>query len=96
MTHPFAKKVIAYFTLVFFASLSTSAYSAVASSSFLELLQPIKTQNESGKSRAAAQAKAKHGGKVLSVREMERDGQTIYKVKLLLDSGRIKIVTIKG
>lgn len=48
------------------------------------------------KNRAAATAKARHGGKVLSVSQSKKDGETVYKVKLLLDSGRIKIVKIKG
>jgi len=50
----------------------------------------------SAKSEAAARAQARYGGKVLSVSEASRNGETVYKVKLLLDSGRIKIVTIKG
>lgn len=53
-------------------------------------------QQSGGKNRAAASAKAKHGGKVLSVSESKKDGRVVYKVKLLLDSGRIKIVKIKG
>lgn len=50
----------------------------------------------SGKSQAAAQAQSRYGGKVLSVSTSKRDGRTVYKVKLLLDSGRIKIVSING
>lgn len=53
-------------------------------------------KGSSGKSRAAARAKAAHGGKVLSVTETSQNGQKVYRVKLLLDSGRVKIVTIKG
>ncbi len=41
---------------------------------------------------AAARAQAQHGGKVLSV---TRNGGA-YRVKLLLDSGRVITVTIKG
>lgn len=51
---------------------------------------------ESGKSAAASKAQAQYGGKVLSVSEEGSNDQKIYKVKLLLDSGRIKIVTIRG
>ncbi|WP_086929739.1 PepSY domain-containing protein [Agarilytica rhodophyticola] len=50
----------------------------------------------SGKSQAAAQAQSQYGGKVLSVNTSKRDGRTVYRVKLLLDSGRIKIVSING
>lgn len=41
---------------------------------------------------AAARAQAQHGGRVLSV---SRKGQ-VYRVKLLLDSGRVITVTVKG
>jgi uncharacterized membrane protein YkoI len=46
------------------------------------------------KSRAADIARAAHGGKVLSVDEVNSNGRTLYRVKLLLDGGRIKIVTV--
>lgn len=42
--------------------------------------------------QAAAQAQAQYGGKVLKVR---RQGNG-YKVRLLLDSGRVINVTIRG
>lgn len=41
--------------------------------------------------QAAMRAKAAHGGRVLSVK---RNGDT-YRVKLLLDSGRVKIVSVR-
>ncbi|MEQ9463645.1 MAG: hypothetical protein RJQ10_08290 [Haliea sp.] len=41
---------------------------------------------------AAARAQAQHGGRVLSV---SRKGDA-YRVKLLLDSGRVITVTVKG
>ncbi len=55
-------------------------------------------QGERGtdKSRAADIARAAHGGKVLKVDEVSADGRTLYRVKLLLDGGRIKIVTVDG
>lgn len=48
------------------------------------------------KSMAAELARQAYGGKVLSVDEIKEDGQTIFRVKLLLDGGRIKIVTVDG
>lgn len=51
---------------------------------------------QSGKNAAAAQAQSQYGGKVLSVSEEGGEGRKVYKVKLLLDSGRIKIVTVYG
>lgn len=49
-----------------------------------------------GKSQAAESARQAYGGKVLSVDEIKDGGRTLYRVKLLLDGGRIKIVTVDG
>lgn len=57
----------------------------------------ISTQAKISKSTAASAAKAQHGGKVLSVTLISsQDGLTTYKVKLLLEGGRVKTVTISG
>lgn len=56
----------------------------------------VEVTKNNGKSRAAAKAQSAHGGKVLSVSAQQSNGKTVYKVKLLLDSGRIKIVTVPG
>lgn len=55
-----------------------------------EPLQLAQGGGELSKSEAAAIAQRKHGGKVLNV---SRSG-SVYRVKLLLDSGRVKIVTV--
>jgi hypothetical protein len=50
------------------------------------------------KSQAAAKAKARHGGKVLSVEKIpakKPGGAATFKVRLLID-GRVKTVTIRG
>ncbi|TVZ37803.1 hypothetical protein P886_2148 [Alteromonadaceae bacterium 2753L.S.0a.02] len=70
--------------------------SATAQLSPQEPLAPISPhwvlaqKSEISKSQAAAIAQKKHGGKVLSV---SREGD-VYRVKLLQDSGRVKIVTV--
>lgn len=53
-------------------------------------------QNGISKSQAADIAKAAYGGKVLKVEETSQGGQKVYRVKLLLSEGRIKIVTVNG
>lgn len=53
-------------------------------------------QGRTDKSKAADIARSAHGGRVLTVEEVNSDGKTIYRVKLLLDGGRIKIVTVDG
>ena len=60
------------------------------------LMQYAQGENRTDKSRAADIARAAHGGKVLKVEEVNTDGRTLYRVKLLLDGGRIKIVTVDG
>jgi len=50
---------------------------------------------EMSKSTAAKRAKAQHGGKVLSVEKASANkGKAAYKVKLLLDKGRVKTVIV--
>ena len=44
---------------------------------------------------AAALAKKQYGGKVVHVSQSEENGRKVYKVKLLLDGGRVKMVTIR-
>lgn len=46
------------------------------------------------KSQAAAMATSRHGGKVLKVESTDTRGD--YRVRLLLDSGRIKTVSIRS
>ena len=47
-------------------------------------------------SEAAKKAQSQHGGKVLSVEQKKTDDGVVYYIKLLLDSGRVKTVTIRG
>ncbi len=76
---------------------ATTAQPALAfNNNFSDLFMGEENQKDSGKGRAAAKAQRQYGGKVLSVREVKSSGEPIYKVKLLLDSGRIKIVTVTG
>lgn len=52
---------------------------------------------EISKGDAAKQAKSQYGGKVLSVEKVpSKNGKSAYRVKLLLDKGRIKTVVIRG
>ena len=49
------------------------------------------------KSQAASRAKANYGGKVLNVKKVgQKNGKSIYNVKLLMKDGRVKTVTISG
>lgn len=61
-------------------------------------LQSVALASPVGKSGAAEAAKAQFGGKgkVLKIEEIKQGDKTLYRVKLLLDDGRIKFVTIDG
>ncbi len=59
-------------------------------------IQYAQGESRTDKSRAADIARAAHGGKVLKVDEVNSNGQVVFRVKLLLDGGRIKIVTVDG
>lgn len=85
------KRTLPALTLVFCAGLSMlPTYSAAAVSySYVSFAA-------ASKSAAAEQARAQYGGKVLKVDETTDGGRTVYRVKLLLDGGRIKIVTVSA
>lgn len=48
------------------------------------------------KSEAAEMARARYGGRVLKVDEVNNGGRVVYRVRLLLEGGRIKTVNIDG
>jgi len=49
------------------------------------------------KGEAAAKAKSRHNGKVMSVEHVRsHEGRDTYRVKLLLKDGRVKTVTVSG
>lgn len=56
----------------------------------------ILAQASISEGQAASMAKSKYGGKVLSVSKSGSGGRVVYRVKLLLDSGRVIIVTVDG
>lgn len=67
---------------------------AAWSSPQAKLRQQAATVAAIGKSGAADVAQKRHGGTVLKVEEINTGGKTAYRVKLLLDGGRIKIVIV--
>ena len=75
------------------ATLPIIGFSTMGHSNTVQVAQaPI------GKSGAAEAARAVYGGKgkVLKVEEIKQGDKTLYRVKLLLNDGRIKFVTIDG
>lgn len=48
------------------------------------------------KAEAAKIAENKHGGKVLKVSSFKKKDKTFFKVKLVLDDGRVKTTEITG
>lgn len=57
----------------------------------------LPSQAAISKSQAGQKAQSLYGGKVLSVELVEsKDGKTTYRVKLLLDDGRVKTTTVSG
>lgn len=55
-----------------------------------------KQSKASSAAEAANIARRQHGGKVLSVDTKKSGKNVVYRVKILLDSGRVKTVTIPG
>lgn len=59
-------------------------------------IQLAQAEQRIDKSKAADIARSAHGGKVLTVEEAKSGGRTVFRVKLLLDGGRVRIVSVDG
>ena len=89
------KLLIALFlSTLFFAPLSYSYEEQQFVYMTTELDDTISFQKTDAKSQAAARAKARYGGKVLSVKRISSEGKPTFRVKLLLDNGKVKVVKI--
>lgn len=80
--------------LISFAMIPLAVFSSLSWAQSKAPRTPIQYAQNSDKARAADVARSAHGGKVLTVDEVVQNGRTVYRVKLLLDGGRIKIVTV--
>lgn len=61
-----------------------------------QLTTNTKQKKTISKAKAAEIAQKRHGGKVLSVETKKNQSGIQYRVKILLDNGRIRTVTING
>lgn len=44
--------------------------------------------------QAAARVRRQTGGRILSANEIRRDGRKVYRIKVLLPSGHVRVVTV--
>lgn len=58
---------------------------------FLRLAQ----NTQQGLNSAVQRIKKQTGGRILSAKTINNHGQTIYKIKVLLPSGKVRIFTVK-
>lgn len=73
--------------------ISSGAYAA----SGIDAWRPVEFQsNEIGPERAAALVQARVEGKVLSVSSGTRNGKPVYRVKVLLMGGRVKVIPVSA
>lgn len=79
---------------VFSASLLLSSTYTWAGAKYEGEYQLAQAKSRTDKSLAADIATKQYGGKVLKVDKINRKNKAAYRVKLLLDSGKIKIVTV--
>jgi len=69
---------------------------AITSSGFTEDTIWVAARGSIGRDEAAATARSATGGRVLSVDPQQRRGRLIYRVKVLLKGGRVRVVNIDG
>ncbi len=46
--------------------------------------------------QAAARVRSQTGGRILSATEIRRDGRKVYRIKVLLPSGHVRVVTVNA
>lgn len=85
-------------SLLILALLLSSLMAKVQAEGFSQAVDPPPTVLLAAMDGAAAAraAEARTGGKVLSVSREERNGKTVYRVKVLMPGGQIKNVYING
>ena len=66
--------------------------SPLLSSSYIQLAQ----NNNQGLNRAVKSIKQKTGGRILSAKTVKKNGQRIYKIKVLLPSGKVQTFKVKA
>lgn len=85
---------LTFLAITFFISAGFLGAISHASPSFSEI-QIAKAGNESLRS-AVKSIKQRTGGRILSTKTVKKKGQIIYKIKVLLPSGRVKTFIIKA
>ena len=56
----------------------------------------LAAQGTVSRDQAAATARSATGGRVLSVDSQQRRGRLVYRVKVLLQGGRVRVVNVDG
>ncbi len=56
----------------------------------------LAAQGTISRDQAAATARSATGGRVLSVDSQQRRGRLVYRVKVLLKGGRVRVVNVDG
>jgi uncharacterized membrane protein YkoI len=69
---------------------AVSHASPLLSSSYIQFAQ----NNNQGLNRAVKSIKQKTGGRILSAKTVKKNGQRIYKIKVLLPSGKVQTFRI--
>ena len=82
---------------LFAAGLHGSISSASQASPSLEFskIQLAQAQNKNLSSTVRS-IKQRTGGRILSTKTINKNGQTFYKIKVLLPSGRVQTFTVKA
>ena len=75
---------------------SVNSSPAITTSEFTEETLWVAARGSIGRDEAAATARSATGGRVLSVDPQQRRGRTIYRVKVLLKGGRVRVLNIDG
>ena len=88
--------ILTVIIFILFASLSSLSYASTAStprlfSSYIQL-----AQNNQSLDAAVQSIKQKTGGRILSTKTISKNGSRVYKIKVLLPSGKVQTFTVSA
>ena len=83
--------ILSFMLIMFIALMSPMSQANPLSSSYIQLAQSNQSLND-----AAQSIKQQTGGRILSTKTVNKNGQRVHKIKVLLPSGKIRVFSVNA
>lgn len=88
------KSILPLILFIFIGLVSPVTQANPHSSSFIQLAQ--NDQSRKNLNSAVQSVKQKTGGRILSTKTVNKNGQRVHKIKVLLPSGKVRVFSINA